>query len=177
VGESWVVRNNSGKSLFLTNNGILFRKNGDIVDLVVRTGRRVHDLEFDKEIIINLSHNNLVTVSKDYGKEDTAIVDNSKIEEKLNLLIDAVSNIKNIQNLPSENNGLDEIKSYLKSIASTDSFVEKKEEIVNEEEKIREDVLDKLINNNTKFEGQLDNFGKNKRELESEEDFTDLIDF
>lgn len=176
MGESWIVRNNSGNSLFLTNNGILFRKNGDTVDLVVRTGRRVSDLEFDKEIRINFAHNNLVTISKDDGKQEAAIIDNSKIEEKLNLLIDAVSHMKSNQNSPSENNGLDEIKSYLKSITSN-NVSENRENPTDEEDRIRENVLDKLINNKGKFEGQLDNFGKNKRELESGEDFTDLIDF
>lgn len=177
--ESWVVRNKSGKTLFLTKNNILFKRDGDAIDLVARTGKRIDDLEFDKEIKINFSYNNLVTVSK--VREEKVMEIPNEIDEKLNKLLDAVASIRAVENVEKNDNSSDinKILSYIKDMKINGVSNEIDVDQEKNEEKLREDFLKQLMENKKAKEEdtKMDNFGKNKRQIDSDEDFTDLIDF
>ncbi|GAF90343.1 unnamed protein product, partial [marine sediment metagenome] len=61
--DRFVVQNNTNTVLILTKNKITMSPR-QVVDLIIRTGKSLHELDKDPEIRLNLAYKNLILIDK-----------------------------------------------------------------------------------------------------------------
>ena len=177
--EKWDVRNNTKTILFLPQNKIKLNPENSI-DLVEFTGKRVIDLENDKEIKRELSYNNLITIQKIKDEPQpivSAAPNMQPIEDKLNKILGMLSE-QDKASLESGKINLDSLeeilKEKLKNITITPK--EKDEEIAKkEDEKMREKAIEVMIEKEKQKEDNLKAFGQSTK-IEDAEDHSDFIE-
>jgi hypothetical protein len=175
--DKFLVKNNTNTLLNLPKNRITIVAGGEI-ELVSRLNKSLADIKRDPEILRELMYNNLILVEE---------IDNSKqnIETKIDKLFNLVENNKSENNILNSLTieALEEVLSRkLKEIiTNVQPIKESKEgeqdtEIISNEDKMRERLLEQLVNNQKPKDQRLDNLGKEKK-IDKSEDFSDIIDF
>jgi len=172
MSDVWIVENQGSMIINLASLGVVLRKKGDVVDLVKATNKNVSELESNKDLKLQFAYNNLKTIKKESFIPSP--VDNSGLEQKLDVLLSSLSEEK-MESLLE--------KIFKKNVVQSTQYVEKSAEnqdnksIVDSDEDVRQEALMKLIfNKDKKVESNLENFGKKSQEIEVEDDFSDLID-
>jgi len=178
--EKFIVRNNSGTMLNLSKNGIMLKPNQD-VDLVHRTNKRLIDLENDPEILREIGFNNLIIMEK-YDSR------NNDLSEKMDKIIKTLEpkpvieeKIEKIDLSEMENIVAKCLKRFFKTGKMVIGETSEKEEIVkksykkNNDEELRQKAIEQLLSRSVPIETNLK--PAQERQIEGQEDFSDMIDF
>lgn len=190
--ESWVVKNNTRGILHLPENNITFLAPNQEKDLCFHTNKTVAELERDKEIIINLAHNNLEEVEKikyDPVEEKKEALINDLRKDSLDLANQIVQLKEIIVNSQSNDRGESQkqevdtnaIIEAIKQILPKENNAPTNKNIVyseddDEEEKMRQDVIKHMVAKSKTVETNLENFGTEKKIESSPDDNADLLD-
>lgn len=169
--DKWIVQNNVHGPLHLPRNKIRLMKFGDEIDLVSYTGKTIDQLELDPEIGRAFSFNHLKEVQKGEIIKENQV---SALEKKIDKLFELLSNKSNEVDLNELASKI--IFAQEKNFVKNEDNLSQNVVLRDEEERMREDALAKLISSAKKPEQKMDSFGKNEKEVESDGDFTDLID-
>ena len=175
--DKFVVKNASGNVLMLPKNRITLAI-GARIDLADRLNKTIRELKRDDEIFRELTHGNLVAEEEVDTSIEAGV--NDKIDRLLGILESGAASPEKQTNV---NVDADMIMDLLREqISKLDlgslvkgSVGDKKGEGINEE-KMREEALRKLVDNAKIGKGKLEGFGS-EREVEEDDDFSDLIDF
>ena len=180
--ERFVVLNSSGTILSLVKNKIRMSPQQQI-DLVKFLGKTVAQIEMDQEISTNLAFNNLKLME---------VVDSRKRDDEVSKKIDALMGMLQEAGPQKEREIIRETKEIVQvaggDVASMEALLDeflkrtgldkeqKKIKKEKDEEEMREKALQKLVEKGSKMKGKLVGFVKG-RDVEEDEDFSDLIDF
>lgn len=172
--DRFIVRNNSGNILMLPRNRITLAI-GARIDLAGRLNKSIQEIKRDPEIILELTHNNLIKEEE----FDSSI--EAGVDKKLDKLIELMQS-RGIQKTTVEIDPemigdilRDKIGSLTQNIKSDE---EKTEKVLEEnEEKMRQEAFMKLMQKKKGEDSNLDTFGGKSKEVESgDDDYSDLID-
>ena len=179
--DKFLVKNNSGTLLNLVKNRITIAVGGQI-ELSARLNKSISELKRDPEISREITYNNLIILEEFDSTKDY------ELRDKLDTLIGIMSGGKKDQSQPqaSSQDGileaidrmLNEKLSRLKIGESKQEVkVETKEEIrTNEEDRMRERILEEMISRQKPSEKNFESLG-NEKTIEKKDDYSNLIDF
>lgn len=179
MNERWVIESNIKGVLNLSSLKIAFKKNGERVDVVQHTGKSVRELELDQEFNLLLKKGLVITIDK--YSENKIYSSNPELDLKLDKILNALSEKKEEEKPKYTNINFEELTESLK--VHLDEIVKNKIKtsdgkiVSEEEEKMAEDAMKILIENAKEASKKLDNFGKNKKEIDTEDGLSDFIDF
>ena len=179
--DRFVVKNNIKTILILSENKIKMTP-GQVIELISRTGKSLQEIERDPEIRLNLAYKNLILIDKFdsrsvliQGSTDTTL------SKKIDALLELVANKETVE-VREEPIAIDSILDVIRTEMSKirgrvdengDSSDFSEEE---EEERMRLEALEQIVNQDKKVDKNFDKFGK-KRKDEEVDDFSDIIDF
>jgi len=178
--DRFVVKNNTKTILVLSKNKIKMGP-GEVIDLISRTGKSLQELDRDPEIKLNLAYRNLVLIDKFdsrpilvQGAVDT------DLSKKIDALMEMVSNKGTIE-IREEPIAIDSILEVIRlEMSKIKGRVDKEGNPVNvskEEEEMRLKAIKQMIKHDKKVNKNFDKFGKERKNEEESEDFSDIIDF
>jgi hypothetical protein len=186
--EKWVVLNNSGKILNLPKSKIVLKKKNQSIDLVAATGKPIFQLELDPEIKLHFAYNNLKTVEK-VSREQSHDV--KGLSDKMDALLDVItgkddSNVTDkidslVEALKGNQNANIDVEQLASLLAATGVVSKKDKESMTpdeqEENKMRDEAMEKLMSSTKDPEKSMSTFGRTKVISENNDDMSDLIDF
>lgn len=191
--ESWIVRNNTGGPLYLPENKLRFNKARQEKDLVFFTGKSIADLERDEEIIANFASQNIVTVEliKEGQVNSEQIeklreeIKNQDIRSEIEELKEILRNSQLNQRQDTPQQPVIDIDELVKKISSSVSSAlpkysddEQKKSYSNDEDKLREQALEKLIFDTKEKENKsFKELGKEKQVEDEAAGNEDLLEF
>lgn len=172
--DKFVIKNKSGTllSLPIGRNHLKMNPN-DEIDLCSITGMGVDELERHPQVVRNKAYNNIVILDK---QVQSKIIDQKEITDlssKIEKLLGIVSENKKESSITKEDL-FDALKSI--SIVSDQKTEEakNKENIVSNEDEIRQELLTRQVNLFKPESKNTGSFGKNTKDIEAE-DFADLL--
>ena len=181
--DKFVVKNKSGTVLNIPNHKLRLSINAE-VDLVSRLEKTTVEIKRDKDILRELTFNNLEILEEyDSSKKDYNI--EQKIDSLINILsekkennIDSIKEdiINALENKIKIDESLIEktIQNKISNIKLDNNSVDDNKKNI-DEEKMREQALLELLNKEKSYE--VKDFGKERKIDGDQEDFSDMVDF
>lgn len=171
--ERFILRYIGNGILYFKSLNITFRR-GDTFDLVEKTGMSLSRLESHPDLIPYLGNVlEIVEIKREY-KEKVVVkeqVKDEQLHEKIDILLGSLSP--------------ESLRNLVKDAIKDQSFVkeidfDKKENISNEEDDVRKQLLKDLVFRNSETsKANLNNFGNTEEKIKTDESdgLEDLIDF
>lgn len=174
------VRNNSGTIFRLKDKKITFSI-GQEIDLCSQLNMTYGQIKNDPEIKRELAYNNLKLIdsydsSAHLQKTDSSIDD---LKDNIGLLLNKLNKSLNDKDDKFDIEKLEKIldSKLSKLKIKGGSSKSDDEDLSDDEEKLREDAIEKLLKRKGSFEKSFNEFGQERKREKDDDDFSDLIDF